>query len=351
MWPGQQAGGEQHPQQQNPYQQPVPPGQQPGPYAQPGPAGPQPGPYAQPGPPGPYAQPQQPYQSGQWGPPEQPGPSVPPEQPGHLPPPGTGGKEPVSTQAVVGMIAAFAVLASAVVVGVIVWHNRGDGGATPAASGSPSASASAGPSASAPGGNASVDPENPRGSAVQPVVEGWKAVANNKRHNAFDVPAGWEVKSAGLTTGFESDDGEILVAMTGVATYKDNWCGSASRAMAGTKGAVGARNTKEAAGDTAESWVLAAYDQKQKGALKKAAVEPFTNGHGVSGHIARASVTGVPKAKDEDGCLNTDGKAVAVSFKDKEGAMASFVLISDTGVPEEIPDSVINQITGSLRLL
>ncbi|MQY10599.1 hypothetical protein SRB5_07100 [Streptomyces sp. RB5] len=324
MWPGQQAGGDQHPQQQNPYQQPVP-SPQPGPYQQPGQA--------------PYQQPA----TGGWGAPEQPGAAPTPPEPG--------GKEPMSTNAVVAMIAAFALVAAAAVVGVIVVNNRGDGGTPAAKKESPSASPK--PTGEGPTTAPSADPENPRGQSVEPVVAGWKAVANRKRHNAFDVPPEWKVESAGLTTGFEADDGsgKVLVAMTGVATYKDDWCGSASRAMAGTKGAVGAKNTKEAAENTASSWIVAAYDQKLKGTLKTPDATAFTNKNGVSGHIARASVSGVPKKKSDEGCLNTDGKAVSVSFKDKDGAMASFVVISDTGVPDEIPDSVIDKIVGSLRLI
>ncbi|MFC7216874.1 hypothetical protein ACFQLX_01615 [Streptomyces polyrhachis] len=319
MWPGQQAGGEQHP-PHNPYQQPVPYGQQP----------PPPGPYGHSG-------------GGQWAPPETPAWPPPPEPPGQRPP-----KQPMSTRAVIALIAATAVTASAIVVGVIVVHNRGDGGAPVAATSSPTPTPSTAPTASA---APPIDGENPRGEAVRPIIEGWKAVANTKRHNAFDVPASWEVKSSGLTVGFESDDGEVLVAMTGVAAYRDDWCGSASRALAGTKGAVGAKNTLQAARDAASSWVIAGYDEKRKGKLTAPAPTPFSNGHGVRGHIARASVSGVPKAKNKDGCLNSDGKAVAVSFTDKDGAMASFVLISDTGVKDEVPEEVIKQITGSLRLI
>ena len=76
---------------------------------------------------------------------------------------------------------------------------------------------------------------------------------------------------------------------------------------------------------------------------------PFSNDYGVSGHVARATITGIPKSKSKNGCESTDGKAVAVSFENSEGEKVTWVLLSDVGVKDEIPDSTIDKITSSLR--
>ncbi|NSC20400.1 hypothetical protein FM076_03870 [Streptomyces albus subsp. chlorinus] len=355
MWPGQQQpGGEQNPQQPNPYQQPG--YQQPNPYQQPGygqpggqqqpgygqPAGQQPG-YGQQQGQQPYAYGQQPGgpAPGQWGPASVPG--------GPQSPKG-GGDGGRKKTVVISLVAAVAVIA-ATVTGFVVFS--GDDGAKKDEAGE-----SASPSApekpkesdtSEPGGGGGGDEGGKKAKdPSDPVVPGWQSVVNPKWYSAFDVPdtKDWSVSSPGTITGFEDDKGKVLVAMSAPAYYKDNWCKESSRAAVGTKGGQGSKNTKEAAEIAAENFVLAGYDKKQKGSLKVTKAKPFKNKHGIKGHTATAQVTNAPK---EDKCSTSAGKAVTVSWINSNGDLAIFVLYTDAGVKDELPAATIKKITGSLR--
>lgn len=309
MWPGQQPGGEQHQQQPNPYQQ------------QPAPHGPQ----------GYDGQQQE-----QWGRPTPPGAPVPAKR---------SGTSPRVAAAIVG---AVAVIAAATVTGVVVLNGDDDGDKASPAGGGGSPSASPSPSAS--GSLLKDHPDNPRGSAadqkIDPVVPGWKAVHNAKRHNVYDVPPEWEVQSPTLTIGFEDDSGP-LVSMTGAALYKDGICKYASRAGAGTKGGIGAKNTKEAVENEAGAWAHAAFNTSKKATVKQTEPVPFTSKHGLQGHMATATVTNVPR---ENKC-SADGKVFAFTYTDVNGEFATWVLYSDTGVADEVPDDTVAEIMDSLRPL
>ncbi|AUH45280.1 hypothetical protein [Streptomyces sp. CMB-StM0423] len=316
MWPGQQPGGEQHQQQPNPYQQ------------QPAPHGPQG-----------YDGQQQHQQQEQWGQSAPPGAPVP-------------GKSGTSPRVAVAIIGAVALIAAAAVTGVVLLNEDDGGGgkASPAGGGgSPSASSSPSPSPS----EKPVlqdDPDNPRGVAddqkIEPVVSGWKAVYNAKRHNVYDVPPEWEVQSPTMTIGFEDDSGP-LVSMTGAALYKDGICKYASRAGAGTKGGIGAKNTKEAVENEAGAWAEAAFNTSKKATVEQTEPVAFSSKHGLKGHMATATVTGVPR---ETKC-SADGKVVAFTYTDVKGEFATWVLYTDTGVDDEVPEDTIAKIMDSLRPL
>lgn len=309
MWPGQQPGGEQHQQQPNPHQQ------------QPSPHGPQ----------GFDGQQQQ------WGQTAPPGAPVPVKS----------GMTPRTAVAVIG---AVAVIAAAGVTGVALLDDDDGGGgskASPGGGGSPSASSSPSPSDKP---VLQDDADNPRGLAddqkIEPVVSGWKAVYNAKRHNVYDVPPEWEVQSPTMTIGFEDDSGP-LVSMTGAALYKDGICKYASRAGAGTKGGIGAKNTKEAVENEAGAWAEAAFNTSKKATVKQTEPVPFSSKHGLKGHMATATVTGVPR---ETKC-SADGKIFAFTYTDVNGEFATWVLYSDTGVKDEVPDDTVAKIMDSLRPL
>ncbi|WP_407563284.1 hypothetical protein [Streptomyces sp. 184] len=314
MWPGQQPGGEQQQQQPNPYQQ------------QPAPHGPQG-----------YDGQQQYQQQGQWGQPTPPGAPVP-------------AKSGTSPRVAVAIIGAVALIAAAAVTGVVLLNeDDGGGGKASPAGGGGSPSASPSPSASSEP-VLQDDPDNPRGSAddqkIDAVVPGWKAVHNAKRHNVYDVPPEWEVQSPTMSIGFEDDSGP-LVSMTGAALYKDGICKYASRAGAGTKGGIGAKNTSEAVENEAGAWAEAAFNTSKKATVKQTEPVPFTSKHGLKGHMATATVTDVPR---ETKC-SADGKIVAFTYTDVKGEFATWVLYTDTGVKDEVPNDTIAKIMDSLRPL
>ncbi|MFD5885216.1 hypothetical protein ACFWHQ_04415 [Streptomyces sp. NPDC060334] len=340
MWPGQQQppGGENDPQdaRQNPYQQQ--PGT-PNPYQQ---QPPQQG-FGEQQPPG-YGYPQPGYQTP---PPVQPWGQQPPQTP-------QGGGTRFSTKTV-AIVAAAAVVVTAAVTGTFVLtrdkkSDQADDKPVVAAS-SPAASSAA---PSTPTGN-------PRaGGDLKPVIPGWKVVVNPKHGTAFDVPPDWEVLSSGMSIGFEDEakgDGSPIVMMSAPAYLKQDWCkvdsdknGSeetTSLGGTGTKGGQGAKDTAEAARTEAGNWVFAGYAQKgPKGTTKVTEPKEYTTSSGLKGHMATASVTGLPK---ENKC-SSDGKSIAFSFKNAKNDFATWVLYSAAGVPGEVSQETYEKILSSVRL-
>ncbi|MGK5627502.1 hypothetical protein [Streptomyces sp. URMC 123] len=353
MWPGQQPpGGEQNPHNPNPYQQaghqqqgP----QQPNPYQQQG--------YQQQG----YQQPN-PYQ-------QQPG--FPPQQPqGHAPqwnvPGAPGAPQPPRDNrkkvTVIAVVAAVAVVIAATVTGVILLggDEKNDDKKAVATDDKGSAAPSA-PAPPAPSGAAQDNPRGAPAAEVKPVVQGWQAVTNQKRGVAFDVPPEWKVLGSGYSWSIadenKKDDKALfptpLLTMSGPAVYKEKYCsvpeskGSYSVATVGAKGAQGAKGTAEAAKIESGNWAFGAFDQQKSGKFDVGESKPFTTTHGISGHVSMTTVTGVKKRNK----CETDGKAYAVSYKAPSGDLATWILTSVKGTPEEVPDETIQKIMSTLRPL
>ncbi|MCI0386393.1 hypothetical protein [Streptomyces sp. CNQ085] len=340
MWPGQQPpGGEQnsrdpHHQQSNPYQ--TPGYQAPNSYRTPGYRAPSP--YRDPGHRG--------QPAGQWG---QPG------TPGAPRPPQGGGK---SRNAAIAIVAAVAVIAAAVVTGVLVLSDdEGKKAAGPGSSVSPSPGLStAEPSEDA--GAERDDPTNPRDDVAPekpgPVVPGWKVVTNARHHNAFDVPADWDIDSEPMIIGHGENKEEGApfamprVAFSAPAHHEKGWCEAGgdkyTRATVGSKGGQGSRSTAEGAENAAESFVHFAYGE-HKDTVELTKAEKFSNEHGITGHIASATATGVKK---ENKC-DSDGGVVTVSWIDGSNDLRVWLLITDAGGDDEVPRATIDKMTGSLR--
>ncbi|MFF3848075.1 hypothetical protein [Streptomyces sp. NPDC002328] len=339
MWPGQQPpGGEQNPQaQNNPYQQPG--YQQPNPYQQPG--------FQQPNP---YAQ------QSQW---NTPAPAGPP-QPGGAGGGGGGGNR----TKLIAIVAATAVVVAAGVTGFLVLGGKdkdqdeaaGKGGASPSATAESSGSASA-PAASSGTG------DNPRGTeTLQPTVAGWKVVVNPKRGVAFDVPADWEIQSPTLSQGFEWEDkekpnGYDSIIQSGTVEYKSKWCTAdddkdgktddTALAVAGTKGAEGAKSTDEIAINTPAWWVFGGYTEPDKKSIsfdEKATA--YTTASGIKGSYAWARSTNTP----QKGKCDSDGQAITFGFKNSKGDYVSWNLYTAKGVKDELPRTTIMQILSTVRL-
>ncbi|HEX5566601.1 MAG TPA: hypothetical protein VFY14_06670 [Streptomyces sp.] len=339
MWPGQQQpGGEQNPQHPNPYQ--TPGYQAPNPYQTPGYQ--TPNPYQQPG--------------GPWGPPGAPGGPQPPYEGGGGGKNGRGGKT-----VAIAIVTAVAVIAAGVVTAVLLLGNDdqgdtakgGDSSASPSAEPSPAESESPGEEPD----ERPDDPSNPRDGLSpekpEPVVSGWQVVTNAKHHNAFDVPPEWKVKSETTIIGYGQKDEDDpfsgpQVAFSGPAYHKEAWCTSGNsrytRAIAGSKGAQGSRGTAEAAQIAAENFVYFAYGE-QKDTVKSVKPKPFSNEHGITGHIASATATGVEKKNKCD----SDGKVVAVSWLDGSKDLRLWLLVTDAGVEDEVSQETIDKMTASLR--
>ncbi|MFF9510611.1 hypothetical protein ACF1BU_29190 [Streptomyces sp. NPDC014724] len=358
MWPGQQPpGGEQNPQDQNqnqnPYQQPG--YQQPNPYQQPG--------YQQQGHPGQQAgypqsgqQPGYPQAGQQPGYP-QPNPYQQPTVPQYAVPGPPGGPQPDGGKkktTAIAIVAATAVVVAAVVTGVVVMNKDDNKGKDVADDKNSSAPAKPSESESE---------ANPRGTDgdAKPLIAGWKVVTNPKWGTQFDVPGDWEVGSPGTFSYFEDDkkgDGSPLIGFSAPSYYQSKWCvddsdkdgtkEDMSLASAGTRGAQGATDAAKNAHSEAGTWAWAAYAQHMpQSTIKFTEAKQYTTKSGLTGQVVTATAPNVTKRKKCD----SDGKTIAFTFKNKKGEFASWVLYGAHNVKDELPDTTIQQILSTVRLV
>ncbi|MET9773096.1 hypothetical protein ABZ023_02375 [Streptomyces sp. NPDC006367] len=337
MWPGQQPpGGEQNPQQNNPYQQPG--YQQPNPYQQPG-----------------YQQQPGPYGQQQWGaaqPPGAPQPATVVVGSG-----GGGGGGGGNRTKLVAIVAAIAVVVAAGVTGFLVLggdkEDTADG-----KGGKPTASTSTGtsePPAPSPTGT----DDNPRGGGeLKPTVEGWKVVANPRFGTLFDVPADWEIDTTDMSVGFEwEEDGKLQrTSVTAPAYLKSEWCtddtdkdGRKERTAlvtAGSRGEDGAKDTDMAAETRVPWWIYGGYTQPDMKSVKAGKPKPYTTASGLAGSVVTAHSEGTP----QKGKCDTEGKAITFAFKNGAGDFVTWNLYGAKGVKEEIPEATVQKILSTVRL-
>ncbi|SFB94033.1 hypothetical protein [Streptomyces aidingensis] len=276
-------------------------------------------------------------------------------QPVPQPPAGSGGRWRMA----LAVIAATALVAAAAVGGVLLIS--GSDGNTSAADDNTEkpAEKTAGETAGETGDvtESSLRPDDPRAGVQNrpdPVVAGeWQVQTYATRDLAFDVPPDWTTSSDDYKVWITSEDDpdDILVGMSAVALYMENWCndeGLAARAMAGTRGSIGSTDTADAAATEAEAWARAHYDQAGQATLEVSEARPFSSAYGIEGHTATATVTGVPEEPDS-ACGAWDGKVVTVSYLDSGADIATWILVADTGFEEELDDVTIEKIMNSLR--
>ncbi|MFJ8106580.1 hypothetical protein [Streptomyces sp. NPDC096132] len=201
---------------------------------------------------------------------------------------------------------------------------------------------------------------------AKPTVPGWKVVVNPEWGTAFDVPPDWDVKDPDLLFAFGDDKldhddpenwGKFLIAVGGTAVFKENWCLSDDdkdgrvdgfvRAVAGTKGEKGARNTADAVLNEVGLWIYGGYTQPDKKSITTdRTAKPYTTRSGVKGSIAWSRSGNTPRK----GRCASDGKAVMFGFKNSAGEFVAWSLVADTGGQDEVPDSTIMKILSTVRL-
>ncbi|MFG3257688.1 hypothetical protein [Streptomyces sp. NPDC048172] len=186
----------------------------------------------------------------------------------------------------------------------------------------------------------------------KPVVRGWRTVASPKQYAAFDVPKSkdWKPQDTTWVDYVEDADGNPVVGLNAPAHYKEEYCKDNWLGSAGTSGAKDAGTTAQAARQKTADWAKHNFDPKGKGSTEATRAKPFRNSHGVRGHIARATVTGVPEDKKSAACPSSGGKVVTVAWINGQGDIATWSAVSDTGAEEPaIPEKVIRKMAASLR--
>ncbi|MFD9422922.1 hypothetical protein [Streptomyces sp. NPDC060054] len=303
------------------------------------------------GQPNPYQQGPDPYQQEQQshGRPEQVPwamPTVPSGSPAQQPPPAPGGG---GKSAVIAVIAATAVVIATGVTGFLLLGKDGDDGKEASPGPAASTSASASPADGARGADGPV-----------PVVPGWKVVVNPKRGIAFDVPVQWSLKAVDWASyvAEDSDPEETpLVGFSAPAMLKEKWCRSdedkngteenTPLATAGSRGESEARSTEEAARNNAELWVYGGYAQPDRDRVTTGAARPYTTKSGISGSVATATSSGAVRT----GRCDNDGKATAFAFRNAKGEIVSWTFVGVRGVGDEVPESTVRKILGTVRLM
>lgn len=335
MWPGQQQppGGEHHPQDRNPYQQPG--YQQPNPYQQP-----------------------DPYAQQQWG---AQAPAGGPQPPSGGPQPPSGGGDGNKTK-ITAIVAATAVVITAGVTGFLVLGGDNDeeaAGGNGKGTASASASSSTGPGASASDSRADDGEDDSRSAEEEkPTVPGWKVVINPKYGTVFDVPAGWEVGTPGRITGFEwKQDGRTgQVSVSSPAYLKPKWCTNddgkdgtkdeTPLAITGTSGDNGASNTNQAAENRVALYVYGGYTQPDTKSITYTKAKSYTTKSGLTGSLATAYSADTP----QKGKCDSDGKAVTFAFKNASGDFVAWSLFGAKGVGGEVPEATVQKILSTVRL-
>jgi hypothetical protein len=261
------------------------------------------------------------------------------------PPPPSGGR---SRSTIVAVIAAAAVVAAATATGFVL---LGSGGEDDRASTDPTKTSS-------PQANPN-DPRDTDTDTETATVKGWKVVVNPSQGIAFDVPPQWALQSTDWVTYVsENDDPDDtpLIGVRAPAYLKEQWCTSDEDkdgtvedmplAVTGSRSNNGARSAEEIAGSDPRTWVYGQFTQPDKTKVRPGSVEPFTTNSGIEGSLGTARSVGVKKSHK----CSTDGKAWTFAFKDAQGDLVSWSFFGARGVSDEVPESTVRRIAGTVRL-
>ncbi|MGW7296285.1 hypothetical protein ACWGIB_28340 [Streptomyces xiamenensis] len=118
------------------------------------------------------------------------------------------------------------------------------------------------------------------------------------------------------------------------------------RASGGAEGP--ATDTGEASRALAVDLLLANMSRSEGDRLDVTGTEPFSNEHGVAGHITTTTLTarqGDPDAR----CPVRDGVAIGISYLSPAHDLVGWALMAETGYEDELPDETIGQMVGSIR--
>ncbi|MDT0341062.1 hypothetical protein [Streptomyces litchfieldiae] len=254
-------------------------------------------------------------------------------------------------RAALAALVALAVLGTAAILGVSLLNGRDVEGEPPAVGDDDPAQ---------PGevvyefGREPDDPRAPVPEEWEPVVaDDWQVVVSSGRDLAFDVPPDWLVTAEGepLWIDNEVDENAERPAFSLESGAVLEWaeCDTGGvHGFAGTRGAQGTTGTEEGADLTARLAAWAAFYQEEEGTTDFREPEPYRNDHGITGHIAYATVEDIPD-DPEDSCDIRAGLSVAVSYLDADDDLSAWSLIIDRGYEGEVSQETVDLIVGSLR--
>ncbi|MFD5583840.1 hypothetical protein ACFWII_08580 [Streptomyces sp. NPDC127063] len=175
---------------------------------------------------------------------------------------------------------------------------------------------------------------------------------------AFDVPPEWELKSTDwvryVARNGDPED-KPLIAMRAPAYLDERWCRSDNDrdgsledtplATVGTKTNTAADSPRQVASLDPQTWVFGQYAQPDRRKIRSGPVEDFTTRSGLTGSLGSAWSDGAGSAKK----CTSDGKAWTFAFRDPRGDVESVSFVGATNVPDEVADTTLRKIMGTVR--
>lgn len=188
---------------------------------------------------------------------------------------------------------------------------------------------------------------------VTPVVPGWQGVAAVKHGVAYDVPPDWRVETPATLVGYDDPQGKPLVVMSGVATYKEGFCGGhrySYRAHIGFS-RTDLTDPTQAARNAVRDWADAGYADEPNGGSAQVIVDAPTTVQINGGATTATQVVGrvtvpAPKECDAPSVLLS---AVAVPLPG--GGLTVCVTEADQNVPGALPTAELQKIISTIRPL
>lgn len=181
------------------------------------------------------------------------------------------------------------------------------------------------------------------------LVPGWQVVLSHKHKASYDVPPGWKVEGDDYVVGFEDNNGNPLVGMSGAATYQQGFCPGHSgsvRGMIGVKdGNVTA--TGSLATSVAQQWAADGYMSSNGTPPKVTASPPQpVTIDGIAGFVARDTVRPNPTT-----ACAPPSAVVQVVILPANGGSILLIMVMDQDFPGAVTDSQMQQMINSFRPL
>ncbi|MGH3520237.1 MAG: hypothetical protein ACRDQ7_23215 [Haloechinothrix sp.] len=249
-------------------------------------------------------------------------------------------------------IGAFALLVLAGVA-VILLFSTGRQDDSHAQAGAPlptSEQAPAPPTTSAePAPSEPAEPESVQDITVPAITSGWQGVLSYKENVAYDVPKDWTVENPGTLVGFEDESGPRAI-MHGVSTYQDGACESVDGSYRSRVGfmTAGDADPRRSVPIAAAHWAEAAAElPEDSGKVEPTEAAPVKVAAGKISAWTSSAAVDMPGGGD---CPAPKMRITAVAFTPEQGGdTAMFIMYSDVGVPDELPEDIAEKMVASLR--
>lgn len=179
--------------------------------------------------------------------------------------------------------------------------------------------------------------------------EGWQRAAAPKWGFVYEVPPredGWKYDGPTMFRGFEDEDGDVAVGMSGTSVYREEPCrGWGNRALLGAQGITDSDDTEAMSEAVALNWAFHAYNDNGDPGRSLRSVEKFS-ANGLTGHHA---IVDVSVAGGDDDCVPSSAVVHALAAPDGDGGSRIFLMLVDNGVEDALDEETVDTIISTLR--